>query len=157
MVHGFPPGVALELVIDLFERLLDYCTDRHAGVIFFGKRDGRFTKLGFLDGRVGDMELLPAAARTLQVAITAFHGGVLFSPFQWRRALASNSSQVESFARECSAESVIGQLGSLHVLVVLPVGGDRIERLSFSRASEFVALLDGLFENLLLGGRESAV
>ena len=80
--HGFPPGVALELVIDLFERLLDYCTDRHAGVIFFGKSDGRFTKLGFLDGRVGDMELLPAAARTLQIAIAAFHGGVLFSPFQ---------------------------------------------------------------------------
>ena len=98
-----------------------------------------------------------AAARTLQVAITTFQGGALFSPFQWRRVLASNRSQVESFASECSAESVIGQLGSLHVLVVLPVGGGRIERLSFSRASEFVALLQGLFENFLLGGRESAV
>ena len=40
---------------------------------------------------------------------------------------------------------------------VLAVGGGRIERLSFSRASEFVALLQGLFEDFLLGGCERAI
>src|SRR4026207_134596 len=112
---------ALEIVIDLFERLLNYCADRHAGVIFFSKRDGWFTKLRFLDGRVNDMDLLLATARALQIAITVFQRGAVAGPFQGRRPPACSCSQVEPFASECPAESVISLLGSFHILVILPI------------------------------------